>query len=697
MSAHISYRKDIDGLRAVAVLSVIFVHLGYSYFPGGFVGVDIFFVISGYLITCLLKREYDETQKINYLDFYVRRVRRLMPAFLFILLLCTIVAPLLFSPQHLESYGASSIHALTSLSNIYFWTDSDYFDLSVEVKPLLHTWSLSVEEQFYLIWPLVIGLFIANKTRFSAIFILLFIFSASLIANYVFYDGISISAEASPKDLHSLFSDGKSTIFYLTPFRGFEFIFGAVLAWVPHINSKKLYNEILFITGLCLIFYSILTYDETIIFPYYNAIIPCLGTAFILYAGNSASSSVVLKSRIMVGIGLISYSLYLIHWPLIVFYKYVKLGVINHFDRLIILGLSFLIAFLMYRYIETPFRKTHTSSMHRRNELFIFNVALLCLILMIPAANMWANDGWAWRLGEETQKLYSEFTDYDGFVEKYAGGSNCPYQYSKEFGPICETNPRAPKHIWVVGDSHGRHLTEGLANSFPNINFKFIKNNCRLNTLNYCYHIDENAKDVHSKKKLDIIKMLKEDNVPVVIAQTWVVRTLTYINMDTNDSISFAENEMEAYATFASRELELLKGHLQASFPDRRVIVVGDVPRSGFGEGVSPLDCVSTPFKLNYKQCKTRHISEAYSRYAFNLEMKKHFNRITKNSLIFINPFDVACKDLACDNYTQDGYPIYMDSSHLSVWGSKYTINGLYSSFRYAFRDYIENKNFYSK
>ncbi|EFU70275.1 acyltransferase [Aliarcobacter butzleri JV22] len=152
----IKYRADIDGLRAIAILSVLIFHLDAKYLSGGFVGVDIFFVISGFLITSIIKKEIEETSSFNFKNFYIRRIRRLFPALFVTLAITTIIVAFIFSPTHLSSYGGSLVTSLLSVSNFFFWVESDYFDVSSKVKPLLHTWTLSIEEQFYLIWPITL-------------------------------------------------------------------------------------------------------------------------------------------------------------------------------------------------------------------------------------------------------------------------------------------------------------------------------------------------------------------------------------------------------------------------------------------------------------------------------------------------------------------------------------------------------------
>lgn len=347
------YRADIDGLRAVAILAVILFHLDYSLFKGGFVGVDIFFVISGFLITRNIYFEIKESKSFAFKRFYMRRARRLAPALLFTLFFCSVFSVLLLSPHHLEVFGKSLMAAAGSVSNVLFWSESSYFDVQSNVKPLLHTWSLSVEEQFYFIWPVTLYLFFRIFDKKYFIFLLVLFFLLSYLGNVYFEDGFMYFSW-----LGDAFSNGASTIFYLLPFRIFEFTIGASLIFFEKFSTRSVkLNNILFIAGSVLIFYSISSFSEEIVFPYYNALLPCLGAALIIFSNKSFFSKVLLENRVMIKLGLISYSLYLIHWPMIVFWGYWTFEPLSLSEKPLILVLSVFSASLMYKYIETPFRE----------------------------------------------------------------------------------------------------------------------------------------------------------------------------------------------------------------------------------------------------------------------------------------------------------------------------------------------------
>ncbi len=335
---HKDYRPDIDGLRALAVLCVVFFHAGFPAFGGGFTGVDVFFVISGFLITRLIRDEFDRGA-FSFSHFYVRRARRLLPALFFIYVLCFICAYILLIPEHFERFGKELLSSVLSVSNIYFWSEADYFDIESIFKPLLHTWSLSVEEQFYLLWP-VTFIYLLKKRK------------AGLAPLAIIIAGMASLA------LNQVFIEKHAAIFYLIPFRVFEFCIGALMVWlVAAPPRKKILLEPLMLLGLALIMYAATTYSKGMAFPGFSALVPCLGTALVIYSGTARYSGRLLNNRLMVFIGLISYSLYLTHWPMIVFYKYYRFEDIGLYETWGVLTLSFLLSVAMYYFIELPCRK----------------------------------------------------------------------------------------------------------------------------------------------------------------------------------------------------------------------------------------------------------------------------------------------------------------------------------------------------
>lgn len=335
------YRADIDGLRALAVTAVFLHHLNTNFLPGGYVGVDIFFVISGYLITRQIEAEIrDGTFSIS--SFYKRRINRIIPALFTVIATSAIIGWFVLSPVDLTRFAKSAVSAIGGFSNIFFWKEyGSYFSPHVDEAVLLHTWSLGVEEQFYVIWPLLLiaVLHIHTKIRkviLGAIFCLAFFLSAWFV-----------TIAPSPS-------------YYLLPTRFFELMIGGMLALLA-VRLKPSSAEgatAQSAIGLLLIFGSMAFLDKTSAFPGVNAMWPCLGAALLIWSGRTNNRLLfVLANRPTVFVGLVSYSLYLWHWPLISYANYLNIDITTSAGAAIVI-LALVLAILTWRYIEGPFRKS---------------------------------------------------------------------------------------------------------------------------------------------------------------------------------------------------------------------------------------------------------------------------------------------------------------------------------------------------
>ena len=396
-----SYLRHVDGLRAVAVLSVLAYHLRVPHAGGGYVGVDVFFVISGYLITRLIVNELRRTGDFSFRRFYLRRIRRLFPALFTTLTLTTCAAYLLYSPQYFQNYGKELIATTLSFSNILFWIQSNYFAQASELKVLLHTWSLSVEEQFYLVWPalIVLATFRRRASRLWAMFVALGI--ASFIAIAPFARGnVGWLIGLLPWAADQL-ADGRTTVFYLTPFRVFEFSIGALVVGAgARLPTSRLMHEALMGSGIIMILLAVVLYTDRIFFPYFTALLPCIGAAMIIVATRAGIVGSLLTNRVAVGIGLISYSLYLVHWPIIVLYRYYKIIEFSGIERAWIALSSVALAWLMYFFVETRFRHPRaagTQGATSDNRKFLTACASAAICACLLGGSAWAADGWAWR------------------------------------------------------------------------------------------------------------------------------------------------------------------------------------------------------------------------------------------------------------------------------------------------------------
>lgn len=446
----IKYRPEVDGLRAVAIAPVILFHAGSNIFSGGFVGVDVFFVISGFLITSIILKALEQ-DRFTIFDFYERRVRRIAPAYIAMAVVVTILSIWIVPPPLLKDYSESLFASLFFYSNIYFWRTVSYFDPAAEDNPLLHTWSLSVEEQFYVIFPLL-----ALAVGASRISLLLGVSVVGAVASF------ALAQYAS-----SLYAVAN---FYLTPTRAWELLVGVICAIYLKQREKaprKLdadvlggnRGEILALIGLGAILFSIFVYDSTTPFPSAYTLAPVLGAGMIiLFARPKSWTTRLLSLPPLIGIGLISYSAYLWHQPIFAFYRLTARDEMStlHSGLLILLVLG--VSFLSWRFVETPFRRRDVVGTPQ-----VMRSALAGMVVLVIAGGVISQQrGWPGRLSPEEQHVLSFLSyrerDPDGnwtrcFLGKGAG-------FSVE--PECVSYEAGKNSIFFWGDSFSNSLQNGL-------------------------------------------------------------------------------------------------------------------------------------------------------------------------------------------------------------------------------------------
>jgi len=420
----LNYRAEIDGLRAVAVVPVILFHAGFTTFSGGYVGVDVFFVISGYLITTLLIDDLDQA-RFSLVRFYERRVRRILPALYSVVLVTLGLAIALLTPDDLVRLAKSAVSIPVFLSNVFFWSERGYFGPAAELTPMIHTWSLAVEEQFYILFPLV--LFLTYRKSKAAF---LFVIGALLI--------VSLAASYYVTRLHF------DTAFYLPFTRAWELLIGSFVAlamrrW-PRIVGQALLGEALGFAGLAMIFYSFFHFDHATPFPSITALVPTVGTALIILgAREGAAIRTVLSFKPFVVIGLMSYSLYLIHQPLFVFAR--TAGLFDSY-RYAVIPLSFLLAFASYHGIERLFRQRGRLRARTIWGLAtIFSVVIIAIALLVIK-----KDGFPGRYGPSDQRILLQYVELPGYNQRlFDALSFAPFDQSK-------------KKVLLIGDSHAKDL-----------------------------------------------------------------------------------------------------------------------------------------------------------------------------------------------------------------------------------------------
>lgn len=420
-------RADVDGLRALAVLVVVLFHAQLPWFGGGFVGVDVFFVISGYLITGLLVSDL-ETQRFSIARFDERRIRRIFPALLVVLVAAAVCAWFWLLPDDLRRFGASLAAMALFVSNMLFWSEAGYFDGPSESKPLLHTWSLSVEEQFYVLFPPLLALLFRYGQRTRAAFIVggaLLSFILSVVA-----------VERAP-----------GAAYYLAPTRVWELLHGSVLAvgLIPPVTRRVLADG-LAVLGLALIVGSVLLLSPASRFPGVNALYPCLGAALLIHSGERCrtAASRVLSLQPIVFVGLISYSLYLWHWVVLVFARYNSLTPLKPLATGMAIAASFALAVLSWWLVEKPVRR-QTVLLSRRTLFGTAAAATLALAGL--GALLWASGGMPDRLPDAARQFAA------GSKDTWPRHRDCERQFCTLGGT---SGQPAPTLLW--GDSHAAVL-----------------------------------------------------------------------------------------------------------------------------------------------------------------------------------------------------------------------------------------------
>ena len=360
------YRREIDGLRAVAVLPVILFHTGFSVFSGGYVGVDVFFVISGYLITSILINDLEQGN-FSIAGFYERRARRILPALFFVMAACLPFAYMWMLPTQLKDFAQSLVAVVFFASNIFFWRESGYFAADAELKPLLHTWSLAVEEQYYLLFPV----FLLLTWRFGR--------------SRVFWSVVVISV-ASLLIAEWGWRNKPSANFYLAPTRAWELLAGSICAFLS-VGKAQRSSNVLSVIGLGLIIFSIFAYDANTPFPSVYTLVPVVGTALvILFAEKETWVARLLSLRSLVGIGLISYSAYLWHQPLFAFARIRSLTEPSHELMGLLAAMSLLLAWATWYWIEQAFRKRANPLLVTRRSVFAVSGAAGAMFISLGLA-----------------------------------------------------------------------------------------------------------------------------------------------------------------------------------------------------------------------------------------------------------------------------------------------------------------------
>ena len=615
------YRAEIDGLRALAVLPVILFHAGFEWFSGGFVGVDVFFVISGYLITTIIISEMAES-KFSIVNFYERRARRILPALFFVMAACLPFAWLWLTPTDLKDFGQSLTAVSIFSSNILFWWESGYFDTAAELKPLLHTWSLAVEEQYYILFP--VFLMLTWRLGIKTILILLSI---------VFLISLGVAVWGTQYATHPKIISGA---FFLLPTRGWELLIGVFVAFYLNYNShlkSHTINQALSLLGLLMIIYSIIAFDKTTPFPSLYALIPTIGTGLlILCAVSKTYVHKLLSLKFIVGIGLISYSAYLWHQPLLAFARHRSSLEISDFLVIILCVSSLLLAYFSWRYVEAPFRN---KQIFPKKNIFLFSITGILFFTSIGFL-IHLNEGFTQRipsnLNMETMK-YSPLR-----IQCHSAEEPCEY-FNDNLS-------------WATfGDSHVVELSYALAKSLELDNI-----GVQHNSYSGCKpSINDITSDCYTWTKKAIERLNNNQAIENIV----VSFRLTYY-MSGNTKISPTNKN-----TYSQQESLAIWNNLLSIFDiflkyNKNVYFVVQPPEL-------PEHIEDIVFWENKDSIRVKGFKRSWwnKRNAFVTERLKDIPELVK----IVDTTNIFCDEAYCYGSDKYGY-LYFDDNHISVYGA---------------------------
>lgn len=663
------YRPDIDGMRAIAVLAVVIYHAFPHAIKGGFIGVDMFFVLSGYLITQIVIKEVWQ-QRFTLTDFYARRVRRIFPALSVVFVVVMLVCWLILFPDEYTLFMQTVVASIAFVANIFFYTQVDYFAPDTITQPLIHLWSLGVEEQFYIFWPLVIVWMRGRRHALLAMFIAVIVGSFATNIWWVDFDG--------------------SAAFYLPMSRFWELAVGGIVAWIsifatPSLSARLLtYRGWLSWIGIGLVLIGFWTIDENSLFPGYWALIPTIGTALLLVASGSQSRvQQLLAHPYAVRIGLISYPLYLWHWPVLVFGYLMLDGHMNHWLSGAMVVVSVLLAEATYRYIETPIRFTARQTIRVIWLLVVMGVigGVGGLLWQIPVPTRMSNyyerydvlPGWDIR--NERSQHTSQTID------------ECLRIFARD--EYCRTSITASERDYIfLGDSHAASLYVGM------FDYPTIEHNSYLVVANGCMPILATEVFVDYRVSLPCLdpdgptRQIRELQQLGEDASRVVLIVGRYSLIESQDLMVRATNELYHYRPAGSLDAlstELsatafeqgLESMVQTLLQDSRnqVVFVHQVPEFPF----LPRNCLRTLTSTKGWACGvSRAVVDAHYR-----TYTDAVNRVLARypQVAQFAPMDFLCDAEQCYSVL-DGRLLYYDNNHVNMRGAKMLLDKIIAQHR---------------
>ena len=635
------YRDDIDGLRALSVLAVLFYHLEIFSIPGGFLGVDIFFVISGYIITKLIIKEHN-FNKFILSDFYIRRVKRILPPLIITLFATNLMALFIFFPDEYEYLSRANLSVFFFISNFFFWKNTDYFNELTSQSPLLHTWSLSVEEQFYIFFPILFIFFYKLKNK-----------------NYFIYF-LFVSSFLSLLSAHYLGEQSSDPNFFFTTSRIFEIGIGSLASLIEQQKKffkfkeklKTLFNiDFINILLLLILILSFFYFDERMNLPNFNSLIPLFCCALIILLNYKESFiSKILTNNLFILIGKISYGMYLYHFPIIIFYNYYG----SEKYKILLIPLIFFISFISWKYFEIPIRKKNFLS---TKNLFI----VIFLSLLIFLTNFIFKENIMNYLGSSIPNKYQKLINKtknesaivldDGDCRIIESINNIDKRSFLNKLEVCKQ--KYGNFLYLAGGSHVQDLYNSIYLNLPNQKFVVINKSgsCAI------YFKNENC---DYDKILNFIKNNKGD-----------IKYFFYTQIGSDYLKNFYGPQVETkYVDMLVSFIKKIKNY------DIDVIWFGPQPLPNI--------------EMNYKLLRSIKANN------FNLFSLKHVNKVDEymikvsqeNNIKFISKLNIIKYDPKKDYYINNNIS-YSDSDHWSLFGEKYFGNQIFKS--KEFKDYFND------
>jgi peptidoglycan/LPS O-acetylase OafA/YrhL len=657
------YRREIDGLRALAVLPVVFFHAGINAFSGGYVGVDVFFVISGYLITTIIVNQID-VNSFSLVGFYERRARRIMPALFAVMIACIPLSYFFMTPSELQSFGLSLAAVSIFSSNILFWKQADYFEASAEELPLLHTWSLAVEEQYYLLFPLFLIFFWRMGRKW--------IVSLMLVGLVI---SLLLSVWAS---IHAPVPN-----FYLAPTRIWEILAGSICAFILLDGStvsrfRNAYSSL----GFVLIAVSVFVFDDLTPFPSAYTLAPVLGTCLIILYSGQTYVGRLLGTKFFVSIGLISYSLYLWHQPVLAYLRLVEIPIQSLADMTLFFVVLFSLAYASWRFVERPFRDRQVFSSTLIFSLTGVGILAFCL----TGFYLYKLDGMPERFDVEVLNSIApegnEHACKGRAFEEIDGMKSC------EFGDVS-----GEKTIVLLGDSHADAFSAGLDPLFKQYGIKGLRmysDSCH--PIPGIYDSRYIHREVCERINRQLADYLSNDISAVIIELRWTFRLypvegeIAELTFDNLEGGVERENPPRENFVFDGEGRNLSKSGKKQAIVDYveqlnalgiPILVVGPVPEPGW-------HVPKMNMRLYLRNLKKETVSTSYDLYSKRnrlvLEILTDLDELENVSMVF--PHKVLCSESTGRCLVQEqGEPLYFDDDHLSLKGATQVVDQIVDPF----------------